>query len=281
MEKQKIKVGYVEGDRDHSELAARHMLGACIEPEFVPYSRNFDLFRAVEHRHIARAVMPIESSMTGTFMEVYEHLWRFDLTRIVGEFTWKVSHNLIGSQEALLQGIKRVYAHPTTLHECRHSLKGREKQLIEIPSYSVDRDLRRIIDDGITNDAVIATDVTAKVCGGKLLYRNMGENQNHRIRFCLISNFCANGEPGKTKISLALASNEGSHGLADIALVFAEYGLQLTKLEMRELIGKACDTIYFVDFLGHVDDLDVQHAMNDLRACAELSMFGCYPVQIE
>ncbi len=54
--------------------------------------------------------------------------------------------------------------------------------------------------------------------------------------------------------------------------------LSLTKIESRPLRGKPWEYLFYLDFLGHLDDTVSQKALGHLQEIADFyRVLGCYP----
>ena len=113
------KVAYHAVPGSSSHKAVLHFFGHEIPAE----SRNSfrDVFRAVEKGEAAMGLVPLENALSGSFHENYDLLMEYDF-KIVGELTLRIIHNLIGTGDTDLSGIKRVYSHPVVFEQCRDFL---------------------------------------------------------------------------------------------------------------------------------------------------------------
>ena len=63
---------------------------------------------------------------------------------------------------------------------------------------------------------------------------------------------------------------------------FALRDLNLTKIESRPLRGKPWEYLFYLDFIGHVEDLVCRNALSHLAELADmLRVLGCYPMPAE
>ncbi|MBP1605587.1 MAG: prephenate dehydratase [Acidobacteria bacterium] len=54
--------------------------------------------------------------------------------------------------------------------------------------------------------------------------------------------------------------------------------LDLTKIESRPFRGRRWEYLFYLDFLGHVDDQAVRNALRHLDELSEfVRVLGCYP----
>ena len=73
-----------------------------------------DAMEEVKEGRADYAVLPIENSTAGIVSQVYDLLVEYD-NYIVGETFVKVEHALLGTKDATIEDIERVYSHPQSL----------------------------------------------------------------------------------------------------------------------------------------------------------------------
>jgi chorismate mutase/prephenate dehydratase len=109
-----------EGAYGHQ--AARQHFGVTRRPVTLKAYRSFrETLEAVQEGHVERAVLPIENSTAGSVYEVYDLLFRMNLS-IVGEEILEIQHCLLGLPGATVEGLRRVHSHPQALAQCSEYL---------------------------------------------------------------------------------------------------------------------------------------------------------------
>ena len=86
--------------------------------------------------------------------------------------------------------------------------------------------------------------------------------------------------PARTawKTSLVFTTRNIPGSLFRALSAFALRDLNLTKIESRPLRGKPWEYLFYLDFLGHVDETNVRNALSHLRELADyMRVLGCYP----
>jgi len=98
-----------------SEAAAMQLLGDWITTVPCP---TFDAaFRAVPDGVADALLAPVENSLAGSVVRVYDLLLESDLG-IVAEIILPIEHHLIGCPGTSLDGIRSVASHPMALAQC-------------------------------------------------------------------------------------------------------------------------------------------------------------------
>src|SRR6266404_1874407 len=97
-----------------SEAAAIQLLGKRITT--VPRATFDAAFRAVPEGAADAFLAPVENSLAGSVVRVYDLLLESDLA-IVAETILPIEHHLIGCPGATLQGLRSVASHPMARSE--------------------------------------------------------------------------------------------------------------------------------------------------------------------
>jgi prephenate dehydratase len=97
---------------------------ACIEayPDYEPLScRTFeDAFQAVKDGEAALAMIPIDNSVAGRVADIH-HLMPAANLHIVGEYFFRVHHQLLAMPGVGVGAGKSVHSHVHALGQCRKS----------------------------------------------------------------------------------------------------------------------------------------------------------------
>ena len=82
--------------------------------------------------------------------------------------------------------------------------------------------------------------------------------------------------PWKTSVVFTTRNTPGA--LFRSLAAFALRDLNLTKIESRPLRGKPWEYLFYLDFIGHIDDPVSQNAIGHLQEVADFwRVLGCYP----
>ncbi len=278
----KSETAAFQGERGaFSEEAARRLLGRRVK--VLPCQRFEDVFRNLSGKKVEAAVVPIENTLAGSVHENYDHLLHHDLP-IVAETSVRIVHNLIAAPGVKFSAIRRVYSHPVALNQCLKFFAAHPR-IERVSYYDTAGSVKMIMEEGLTDAAGIASALAAENFGGAILKRSIEDDRQNFTRFFLLRRpEFARKFPVKTnsrtvwKTSLVFTTRNIPGALFRSLSAFALRDLSLTKIESRPLRGKPWEYLFYLDFIGHVDDPVSQNALGHLRELADFwRVLGCYP----
>lgn len=268
-----------QGERGaFSQEAARKLLGDRIEP--VPCQRFEEVFRALRDRRVDAAVIPIENTLHGSVHENYDHLLHFGLP-ILAETHVRIVHNLIAPPGVSRKQISRVFSHPVALNQCLDFF-AQNPDLEKVTAYDTAGSVKTIMEQGLRDAAAIASSVAAEIYGARILRRSIEDDRRNFTRFFLLRRK-GDAHPGSRKktdwkTTVVFATRNVPGALFRALGAFALRDINLLRIESRPLRGKPWEYLFYLDFLGHVDDDRCRNAINHLRELADLfHILGCYP----
>src|SRR5689334_11922589 len=271
-----------QGERGaFSEEAARRLLGRRVQ--VAPCVRFEDVFRQLSEKKVQAAVVPIENTLAGSVHENYDHLLRFELP-IVAETSVRIVHNLIAPPGVPFRKIRRVFSHPVALNQCLDFFAANPR-IERIPFYDTAGSVKMVIEDGLTDAAGIASSVAAEIYGGRILRRSIESDRQNFTRFFLLRRpeyarrHPVTADPKAAwKTSLVFGTKNVPGALFRALSAFALRDLSLTKIESRPLRGRPWEYLFYLDFLGHIEDRVTRNALSHLAELADmLRVLGCYP----
>jgi prephenate dehydratase len=262
-----------------SQVAARQLAGEDFIP--VPMQSFEDVFVSVVNGKCHYAVIPIENTLHGSVHENYDHLLKYELP-IRGETFVRIVHNLIALPGVKFSQVRRVYSHPVALNQCRHFFED-NPQIEKTPFYDTAGSVKMVMHDRPPGAAAIASEMAAKIYGGKILKKGIEDDRQNHTRFFLLEPSGskprvpsgAGRKPWKTSLVFSTRNIPGALFRAISALALRD--LNLTKIESRPLRGKPWEYMFYVDLLGHRDEVKVRNALGHLAELADfLRVLGSY-----
>lgn len=271
-----------QGERGaFSEEAARQLLGPRVG--VLPQPRFEDIFRRLKEGKVTGAVVPIENTLAGSVHENYDHLQRFDFP-IVAETSVRIVHNLIAPPGVSIGKIRRAFSHPVALNQCLDFFT-RNPQVEKVPFYDTAGSVKMVIEEGLRDAAAIGSAVASEIYGGRILRRSIEDDRANYTRFFLLRKpeFAKRhpvrgraGVPWKTSLVFSTRNVPGSLFKVLGALYLRD--INLAKIESRPLRGKPWEYLFYLDFLGRVEDKHVKNALGHLSELTDyIRVLGCYP----
>ena len=261
-----------------SQEAVRQLLGDGAT--VAPFQRFDEVFRALADKDVDAAVVPIENTLAGSVHENYDHLIEYDV-RIVAETNVRIVHNLIVRPGVRFRDLRRVFSHPVALNQCLEFFAA-HPGIERVPFYDTAGSVKMIVKDGLDDAGAIASSVAASIYDARILRRSIEDNRHNYTRFFLLRRTKdakrLEAPRGQWKTSIVFSTRNIPGALFRAISAFALRDLNLTRIESRPLRGKPWEYLFYVDFIGNLEDQRVGNAMNHLRELADmLRVLGCYP----
>jgi len=258
-----------------SEEAALQLLGTEIATVPRP---TFDLtFRAVADSLADGVLAPVENSLAGSVVRVYDLLLESDLT-IVAETILPIEHHVIGCPGSSLEGIRSVASHPMALAQCERFFLA-HPNVKRVPAEDTAGSVRDVLAVGDQSRAAIAGPRAAEYYRGVILAANVQDNAENYTRFVLLRPTQGKNESTadarKMSIAMRLAHRPGA--LLAALHPFSRYGVNLLKIESRPIHGRPWEYQFFLDVEAESSE-QLDAALTEVRrATSEVRVLGRYP----
>jgi len=251
-----------------------------------------EVFQAVAAGTAAAGVIPIENVINGTVRENYDLLLEHDL-QIAGEVEVPVRLCLAALPGQRLDQIERVYSHIQALGQAEAFLRARPWQLLT--TYNTAGAGKSIAERGELGAAAVLSPRAAGLFGLAILADEIGDLPGNRTRFVILADartptpiptFAPPTTPTpapafdpeaahRTTLVLAVRNEPGT--LLAVLCVFAEHGLNISKLESRPSRERAWEYVFWVDLDADAEAPATKAALSDLTAVTSmLRVLGSY-----
>ncbi len=262
-----------------SQQAIRQLLGPRAEP--VPFQRFDEVFAALRGNKVDAAVLPIENTLHGSVHENYDLLLRYDF-EITAETSVRIVHNLIAPPGVTFERVRKAYSHPVALNQCLDFFRS-HKRIERVTFYDTAGSVKMIMKERPNNAAAIASELAAKIYGGKILRREIEDDRQNFTRFFLLEpagsrpRTVRGGAKNPWKTSLVFSTKNIPGALFRALSALALRDLNLVKIESRPLRGKPWEYLFYLDLMGRSNDPVVQKALGHLEELADfLRVLGTY-----
>jgi prephenate dehydratase len=235
-----------------SEAAAIQLLGENIVT--VPRPTFDSAFHAIDEGAADALLAPVENSLAGSVVRVYDLLLDSELT-MVAETILPIEMQLIGCPGATMEGLRSVASHPMALAQCEKFFLA-HPALQRVPAEDTAGSVRDVLARGDRAAAGIASRRAAVRYGGLILAESIQDNKENFTRFVLLvprdslnqnERLSPRMEAKVHKLSLALRLAHQPGALLAALRPFADHGINLLKIESRPIHGRPWEYQFFLD----------------------------------
>jgi len=275
LQAEKTRVAFQGEAGAFSEAAAVQLLGE----EIVTVPRpTFDAtFRAIPEGAADALLVPVENSLAGSVVRVYDLLLESALT-ITAETILPIEMNLIACPGASLGDIRSISSHPMALAQCERFF-SQHPHIQRLPAEDTAGSVREALARGDKTHAAIAGKRAAARYRGEIIAERIQDDAENFTRFVLLQlakqpASAPAPEARKMSIAMRLAHRPGS--LLSSLEPFASNGVNLLKIESRPIHGRPWEYQFFIDV--EADSVArLEQALREVREAAhEVRVLGLY-----
>jgi len=268
-----MKVSYLGPKGSFSEIALFNYFDG--NAESVSQSSIADVFRSVEKKKTDYGIIPIENSIEGSINNTHDLLFNSDVI-ISGEIELLINQCLL-SKTSSIKNIKILYAHPQSLGQCQNYIKINLPDAKLLPVISNSEGAKMIVnrDEGCIGSKNLSTDYNLNI-----LESGIQDYSDNTTRFIIIGNEIANkSKNDKTSIIISPPDSQDSGSLLNVLKSFADFDVNLSRIESRPSKRAKWSYVFFIDLVGHLDDVNIVKSLNDLRQQdIKIKILGSYPI---
>ncbi len=269
-----LRIGYLGPAGSFSHTASMLKFGQSVEYE--PLVDITSIFGEVSKGHCDLGLAPVENTMGGGVIETLDALIESNV-KVCAEVLMAIHHSLLGN--CSLEEIEKIYSKPEVFAQCRNWLSATFKEAQTVPVASTARAAQMAADE--PKAAAIGSSVAAEIYGLRIICENIEDIANNITRFVVISREDAR-PTGEDKTAILFSTAHKAGALADVLDVFKRYNINMTNIESRPSKKRQFEYYFFVDFLGHRTDKNVQEGIEEARKhCLQLSILGSFPRAME
>ena len=265
-----LRIGYLGPGGSFSHTAAMLKFGQSVEYE--PLADIRSIFEEIRKGHCDLGIVPIENTTGGGVIETLDALVDFSV-KICSEVLMEIHHNLLAS--CSLEEIEKIYSKPEVFAQCRNWLSATMKQAQTVSVASTAKAAQMAAEE--PGAAAIGSRIAAELYGLKIVCENIEDIANNVTRFLVISREDAK-PTGEDKTAILFSTAHKAGALADVLDVFKRYNINLTNIESRPSKKRQWEYYFFMDFIGHRTEENIQKALEEARKhCLQLSVLGSFP----
>ena len=265
-----MKIAYLGPEATFTHQAAIRRFGSSLK--YSAQKTIADVFTEVSKNRADYGVVPVENSTEGVVTHTLDMFVDSDL-KIVAQIVLPVQHCLLSNEPR--NKLKRLYAHPQALGQCRVWLQNNLPRLEIIECSSNARAAELAAKE--KGAAAIAGILAAEKYRIGVLQYDIQDNAANVTRFLVLGRQYT-PPTHQDRTSLILSVNDKVGALYSAIASFRRYRINMTKIESRPSKRKAWEYFFFIDLDGHVEDRKISKALRDLAEhCNFVKVLGSYP----
>lgn len=265
----RLTVAFLGPEWTYSHLASMSLFGHSAS--YLPCTSLEEVFDSFLKGKAHLAVIPIENSLQGGIGHSMDLLYEREV-RVISECYLEIAHHLCGVVESL-QEIKRLYAHPQAVEQCRRWLLENLGSVEHIECTSTARSAMLAKED--PNGASICNLYAASQYRLNVLSERIEDHPGNTTRFLALGNY-SNLQTGKDKTSILFAVSDKPGALYDALGSLSS--INMTRIESRPNRLFSWQYLFYADVEGHRDDPLVKSALDRLgQRVTFLKILGSYP----
>lgn len=228
--------------------------------------------QVVAQGQVDLAVVPVENSIEGSVTTTLDTLWQLDQLQIQGQLVLPIFHALLAHTESLA-AIQTVYSHPQALAQCQIWLETALPGAQLVATNSTAEAVQRLEQEPTA--AAVASERAAQLYKVPILVSPINDHPDNCTRFWVLS---LEPSPGGPYTSLAFSVHDLPGALVKPLQVFADRGINLTRIESRPTKRSLGDYLFFIDLEADAHSPAVQEALGELKQhyTETLKVFGSY-----
>ena len=269
-----MKIAYQGIEGAYSEAAICQHYGKDVK--VIGFDTFEGVFEAVKKGRADLGCLPFENTIAGSVVRNYDLLLKENVF-VIAEIFFRISHNLLSNKGSKLGNIKFAYSHPHSLEQCREFL--RKHGIKPMPEYDTAGAAKLVKERNKKDEAAIASRLCAEIYGLDIIRESIETNKYNTTKFFVIAK--KNKVPKdikKEKTSIAFKTKHYPGALVNCLQRLSKNSINMTKLESRPVPENPWEYVFYVDFVGGIDDENVKLALNEMETAATfIKVLGSYP----
>lgn len=269
----------------YSEIAAKAYFENKPDLETKPCDSFDEVFDLVESGAAQFGFCPIENSLSGNFLQVYDLLINRKVY-IIGEHASHDANCLVVHSGTKLEDVKVVFSHPHVLDQCDRYL--RKLNVTKMATTDTAGACQLIKGQGQSANAAIASRLAAEVAGLTILQEGIEDDPNSSTRYIVISKTLVTPPSHiKAKTSFAVSLKNQPGALFRALASFALRDINISKIESRpssragpmHSSARHWEYMYAIDVEANSSSELMKNAIANLNEFANsVQILGSYPV---
>ena len=251
----------------------------------LPRRTFLDVGEAVRGGEADLGLLPVENTLAGSVQGSHDVLVEGGLI-ITAEVILPIRHFLMGVPGASENRVHRILSHPVALAQCLRYLRAR-RDAEALPVHDTAGAAMEVARVGDPRVAAIAPRGAAERYGLDILAADLQDRDDNQTRFYLLQR---EGDPPqspdfdegrslRTVVLLELVDQPGA--LVRVLLPFAEYGVDLSRIESRPA-GEPWCYRFLLELRGEAGDVHLQKALESAaEGTTAFRVLGSFPAALQ
>jgi prephenate dehydratase/chorismate mutase/prephenate dehydratase len=270
---QRTLIGFQGEHGAFGEVAGRYSDPSLVS---IPCTEFVDVFEGVKKGDLDLGIVPVENSLGGAITQVNELLIENDL-KIVGAVKLRINHCLLAFPETNYQEIRMVFSHPQALSQCREFLN--RNKLEARPFYDTAGAAKMLSKERPKMSAVIASKPCAELYNLEVIKENIQDHHNNFTRFLILSK--KEQKKSGNKYSIIFSTPHKAGTLFAVLKIFAEAGINLTRIESLPSRNDPGNYVFFLDFQSDNIQNEVEKILVKVKQKTVMVKYlGCYKEKV-
>lgn len=268
-----MKVAYSGTEGAYAHIAAKKLYPTAKK---IAYNDFIGAYRAVEDGECDVAVLPVENSYNGDVGQVTDLMFSGSLY-VNGITELAITHDLLGTPNATVDGIREIVSHPQALCQCAGFLH--ERAYIQHEYANTALAAKFVAERNDPSVAAIGSGEAAEIFGLKVLLHNINESKVNTTRFAVFSRSLhehKRSEMGVHTILLFTVRNEAG-ALARAIDIIGKHGFNMRTLRSRPMKELLWQYYFYIEAEGNIYTDEGTAMLAELeRYCDRLKPVGTY-----
>ena len=272
------RAGFLGPNGTFSHLALDEFITEYPVEECLPFTDFIELYAAFENGKVDLIIVPVENMIEGQVNEPLDRLLTLKKGTITNELVLPIHHDLMGLPGAKKETITTVVSHPQALKQCATYLQENLSHPHQLNANSTAQAALHLSQKIYGEDvAIIGNRLLASLYNLETIDKNIQDRSHNKTRFWIISN--DKTQPTATdRTSFVFGTQKDEPGsLVRILNVFADAGINLTKILSRPTKSSLGEYLFFIDCEGHIDDNTLKPVFKAVKeSAAYFKWLGSY-----
>lgn len=265
-----LTITYLGPEATFTHQAAIRRFGSSLR--YTAQKTISDVFADVSKNRADYGVVPVENSTEGVVTHTLDMFVDSEL-KIVAQIVMPIQHCIVSHSR--LSQIRKLYAHPQSLGQCRGWVQRNLPTAEIIETSSNARSAEFAAKE--KSAGAIAGVLAAEKYKVPVLEQDIQDNAANATRFLVLGRQCS-PPTGKDRTSLMFSLLDRPGALHRSLAPFRKYRINMTKIESRPSKRRAWEYFFFVDCDGHYADKKLERALKMLsEQCSYMKVLGSFP----